>query len=92
MSAQRLFKVGSCYRHLRTMFSHPQYQNNSTFSTSSDANILVSAEVAMIYQSFPFLTIGEATSLVQERIWRHLPPLHRAQALRRSYCRQMYYM
>jgi hypothetical protein len=45
----------------------------------------------MIYQSFPFLTIGEATNLVQERIWRHLPPLQRAQALRRSYCRQVYY-
>lgn len=46
----------------------------------------------MIYQSFPFLTIGEATGLVQERIWRHLPPLQRAQALRQSYCRQVYYM
>ncbi|KAF8531604.1 hypothetical protein JB92DRAFT_3104768 [Gautieria morchelliformis] len=68
-----------------------KYQNNSALNATSEANILVSAEVAMIYQSFPFLTIGEATNLVQERIWRHLPPLQRAQALRRSYCRQVYY-
>ncbi|KAF8588860.1 hypothetical protein K439DRAFT_1384027 [Ramaria rubella] len=69
-----------------------KYQNNSSITAPSEANILVSSEVAMIYQSFPFLTIGEATNLVQERIWRHLPPLQRAQALRKSYCRQVYYI
>lgn len=44
----------------------------------------------MMYQSFPFLTLGEATNLVQERIWQHLPPLDRAEGLRENYKRHMY--
>ncbi|KIJ51223.1 hypothetical protein M422DRAFT_26649 [Sphaerobolus stellatus SS14] len=68
-----------------------RYRDNSTtVSKPSEASILVSSEVAMIYQSFPFLTVGEATNLIQERIWNHLPPLNRAQGLRDAYCRQAY--
>ncbi|KAF8515351.1 hypothetical protein BU17DRAFT_93629 [Hysterangium stoloniferum] len=67
-----------------------RYQNSGSLAAPTEASILVSSEVAMIYQSFPFLTLGEATNLIQERIWHHLPPLHRAQALHQNYCRQVY--
>ncbi|GJJ08533.1 hypothetical protein Clacol_002751 [Clathrus columnatus] len=69
-----------------------EYRKESIPAKASEANILVSAEVAMIYQSFPFLTLGEATNLLQERVWRHLPPLDRAQRLRQNYCRHMYHV